>query len=102
MHCKMLLVDEYLSTIGSANMDIRSFSLNFESNALIFDDDVNQKLYNQFLEDVKNSEELTLEKYESRNKLVKIKESFLDYFLLYFKNNIFYDIIFYAKTWLII
>lgn len=76
MHCKMLLVDEYLSTIGSANMDIRSFSLNFESNALIFDDDVNQKLYNQFLEDVKNSEELTLEKYESRNKLVKIKESF--------------------------
>ncbi|MDO5717988.1 MAG: cardiolipin synthase [Tissierellia bacterium] len=76
LHCKAVIIDDYISTVGSANMDIRSFNLNFEVNAVVYDEMVNSSLKNQFKEDIKFSEEMTLEDYDSRGKIVKIKESF--------------------------
>lgn len=76
LHAKMIVVDDYVSTIGSTNMDIRSFSLNFEANAILYDQSINEKLINQFMVDVFYADELRYEEYLQRSQWVKIKESF--------------------------
>ena len=58
LHAKTLIVDDYLSVVGSANLDIRSFRLNFELNALILDTDIAKKLTNKFFQDVKKSQQI--------------------------------------------
>ncbi|NLK98707.1 cardiolipin synthase [Defluviitalea saccharophila] len=75
MHSKMILVDDLVSTVGTANFDIRSFKLNFEVNAFIYDEEVNSKLCDQFLRDLEESEEITAEIYKQRGFLIKFKES---------------------------
>ncbi|MCB9728620.1 MAG: cardiolipin synthase [Deltaproteobacteria bacterium] len=52
VHAKTLVVDEWVATVGSANMDIRSFRLNFELNAFVFGTRVSRELASQFLEDL--------------------------------------------------
>ena len=54
MHSKMIIVDDDIVSVGSANMDRRSFSLNFEMNAVIYDEGYNEeciKMVNKELED---------------------------------------------------
>lgn len=75
LHSKSIVVDEKISSVGTANFDIRSFKLNFEVNAFIYDVGVSQKLHQAFETDLEFCEELTLEKYLSRSKLIKFKES---------------------------
>lgn len=75
LHSKMIVVDGFLGTIGTANLDIRSFELNFEVNAFIFDSDTGKQLEEQFIEDLSNSTELTLEDYNNRNTSIRIKEA---------------------------
>lgn len=75
-HSKNIIVDDYLSTIGSTNLDIRSFALNFEANAFIYDKEINASLKEQFKEDLLLSTELTIDMYKNRGKITKIKESF--------------------------
>ena len=50
-------------------MDVRSQELNFEVNTLVYDQEVNSKLYNLFLEDLQNSEEVTLDQWNKRSKM---------------------------------
>lgn len=76
MHNKNIMVDDYVTALGSANMDIRSFSLNFEANVIIYDENVNRQMNKQFNIDKRASERLTLEMYQHRSKLTKIKEAF--------------------------
>jgi cardiolipin synthase len=61
VHAKTLVVDEWVGTIGSANMDIRSFKLNFEVNAMVYGAEFARELAGQFLEDLKFSREITAE-----------------------------------------
>lgn len=75
LHSKSIVVDEKIASAGTANFDIRSFKLNFEVNAFIYDTAVSQKLHHAFVKDLECSEELTLEKYLSRTSLIKFKES---------------------------
>ncbi|WP_332646357.1 cardiolipin synthase [Lysinibacillus sp. 54212] len=75
IHAKMLVVDDEISTVGTANIDVRSFSLNFEVNAFIYDRDISHNLAEIFEKDIFDCSELTLEKYENRSTLVKFKES---------------------------
>lgn len=75
LHAKTIVVDEKISSVGSANFDIRSFKLNFEVNAFIYDVSASQKLYKAFLKDLDYCEELTLEKYKKRSNIIKFKES---------------------------
>ena len=56
-------------------MDLRSFMLNFEINAFIYDDKIIDIMTKDFLEDMKNSEELELDDFNSRSTVKKIKES---------------------------
>jgi cardiolipin synthase len=75
LHSKVMIMDEFVSSVGTANLDIRSFKLNFEINAFIYDKDVNSKLTQRFLGDLENCREITLESYRQRSRLIKMKES---------------------------
>lgn len=75
LHAKMICVDGKVASIGSANFDIRSFRLNFEVNAFIYDSATVINLEEIFDNDIKYSEALTLEKYKNRPLYIKLKES---------------------------
>jgi len=74
-HAKQIVVDDEVSTVGTANIDMRSFKLNFEVNAFIYDSDKSHELAELFEQDLLLSTELTLEKYNDRSTMIKIKES---------------------------
>ena len=56
MHSKVVIGDEYVTSIGSANMDRRSFRLNFEINTFVYDKEFNEINRELVEEDIKNSE----------------------------------------------
>lgn len=68
IHAKTMVVDDSLSIVGTANMDLRSFELNFEINALIYSERVNAEMTETFYEDLEHSQLLHLEDWTKRNK----------------------------------
>ena len=70
-----MFVDGIAATIGTANMDIRSFGLNFEVNSFIFDEDTTKFLENDFLNDLNQCDEITYDWYQKRGKLFKFREA---------------------------
>jgi cardiolipin synthase len=77
IHAKTIVVDSAVISIGTANLDIRSFKLNFEVNAFIFDDRIAKQGEIQFMKDVIDSEEVTKEIYDNRSINIRIKESLI-------------------------
>ena len=75
IHSKVIIIDDKITSTGSANMDLRSFMLNFEINAFIYDKDIIDIMTKDFLEDMKNSEELKIEDFNNRSMIRKVKES---------------------------
>ena len=75
LHSKQIVVDDEVSTVGTANIDVRSFKLNFEINAFIYDREKSHELAELFEQDMQLSTELTYEMYENRTRWIKIKES---------------------------
>lgn len=75
LHAKNICVDGEVASVGSANFDMRSFYLNFEVNAFIYDECEVCKLEDIFEKDMDHSEELTWEKYCNRSLIIKFKES---------------------------
>lgn len=75
LHSKVIIVDNFISSVGTANFDIRSFSLNFEINAFIYDYGVNHNLSQQFEKDIEECEDYTIEKYYNRSIGEKAMES---------------------------
>ncbi|MFD1927901.1 cardiolipin synthase [Sporosarcina siberiensis] len=74
LHAKTIVVDEEVASVGTMNIDSRSFHLNFEVNAIIYDEKVAKQLQELFLKDIELSSELTPERYEERSLLIKFKE----------------------------
>ncbi len=66
IHSKTFVSDDYLSEIGSANMDFRSFNLDYELNAYIYDTSAAKVNKAIFLKDMEASREVTLEQWNSR------------------------------------
>ncbi|CRK80408.1 cardiolipin synthase [Neobacillus massiliamazoniensis] len=75
MHAKTMVVDQEVATVGTANIDTRSFRLNFEVNAIVYDQKVAKQLYDLFIQDGKVSLELTMERYCKRSIPIKCKEA---------------------------
>lgn len=75
IHSKAVFIDGIVSSIGTANMDIRSFAVNFEINAFIFDKDETQKLEQDFIDDLEYCFEITKQWYYNRPKRFRLKES---------------------------
>ncbi len=74
LHAKGVMADGLVSCYGTANMDIRSFELNFEVNATIFDQETTKRLEAAFLQDLNNCREITKERYEQRTMWIRFKE----------------------------
>lgn len=74
-HGKIMMVDGVFSSIGTANMDGRSFNKNFEVNALIYDPKIADEMRESFLQDIADSEEIRLQEFLVRPRKQKIKES---------------------------
>ncbi len=75
IHSKVMTIDGKIATVGTANMDIRSYELNYEINAVIYDNNKTNELDKQFLEDLKRSKEIFVEDFESVPKLNKVLEA---------------------------
>ena len=74
IHSKMLVVDGVWSVVGSANMDIRSKELNQEGVIGILDDGFGRQLRETFLEDLRESKEITCEAWKRRGLLARCNE----------------------------
>ena len=74
VHAKTLVVDKKLAMIGTANMDVRSFDLNFEVNAIVYDDELATSLAKAFDEDTKDAILLDKEVWSNRSITKKFLE----------------------------
>lgn len=75
MHAKMLVIDDKIASVGTANIDVRSFRLNFEVNAFLYDVALARKLVAAFEEDVDHSTQMTKKLYDKRSLGIRFKES---------------------------
>jgi cardiolipin synthase len=74
-HAKLLMVDGIFSTVGSANIDYRSFELNFEVNALIYNAEFTQRLERTFFDDLSQSRLISPDEWKKRSNKQKLNES---------------------------
>lgn len=74
IHSKVLLIDDLLASVGTANMDMRSFYSNFELNAVLFDRETLHRIESDFVQDLKDSREVELEVFDKRSRWQKGKE----------------------------
>ncbi|APH05911.1 cardiolipin synthase [Bacillus weihaiensis] len=75
LHSKIIIVDYELASIGTANMDMRSFHLNFEVNAFLYRTGSTQKLVTEYMNDIENSNEIIYEEFAKRSFAKKVYES---------------------------
>ena len=80
LHSKLMVSDDTYSTIGSTNMDFRSFEHNFEVNALMYDSNSASMMKEMFLSDQKDAERLQLKAWRMRPWYQKVIESFIRLF----------------------
>ena len=67
VHAKTLVSDGELAIVGTANMDHRSFELNFEVNAMIYDKAIAQELRSVFYQDIRDAKKIDPEKWKARS-----------------------------------
>lgn len=75
LHAKTLSVDDEVCSIGSANLDIRSFSINYELNAVIYDKHLTQELAAAFERDLEGCRAFDLREYQQRSSLLRFRDS---------------------------
>lgn len=76
LHAKALLVDDSLALVGTANLDVRSLRLNYETNLAVYDADFSAALRQAILAEQQRSEELTLEAWLRRPLRQRLLENF--------------------------
>lgn len=75
LHSKTIVFDDELSVVGSANMDIRSFKLNFELNCFVNQAALAQQLAKLFEKDLRDSNPIKLADLENRSMPAKLLEA---------------------------
>lgn len=73
LHCKVMIIDEKVATIGSTNFDIRSFDINHEVSAILYSGQAIQKLADDFKKDRTNAKQITALELAQRSTWKKIK-----------------------------
>ena len=76
MHAKTMVIDGIWATIGSSNLDNRSFALNQEINLTLYDVALARRLEEIFREDLKYSKKITYEEWSSRSIFERLFELF--------------------------
>ncbi|NER09097.1 cardiolipin synthase [Muriicola jejuensis] len=74
LHSKIIVSDDEVATVGTANIDVRSFEHNYEVNALIYDKTVAKKLKKNFIMDCAESQEVQRDDILDRPEFQKLKE----------------------------
>jgi cardiolipin synthase len=67
IHAKTMTVDDKISLVGSFNTDIRSFYINYEASALVYDKELTRELNVQFEKDLINSTRLDYHSWKKRS-----------------------------------
>ncbi|WP_066217621.1 cardiolipin synthase [Formosa haliotis] len=67
VHAKTLTIDDEIAIVGSANLDLRSFDLNFEVNAIVYDRGINKALKEAYYNDLKDADKIELERWKQRS-----------------------------------
>lgn len=80
LHSKIMISDDTIASVGTANIDIRSFEQNYEVNAVVYNDEFTKELRFDFLRDSDKSHLLTLEEHQKRPWLDRLKEGFAKIF----------------------
>ncbi|WP_297520979.1 cardiolipin synthase [uncultured Clostridium sp.] len=75
IHAKTIVSDSSISSVGTANMDIRSFTLNFETNAILYGEKIALELERQFKDDLNHCEKLDLKSFKKRSIITKFFEA---------------------------
>lgn len=78
LHAKVMLIDCCWATVGSANLDLRSFHRNYEVNVVIDHAEFGKQLTEMFSDDLQQSREITLIQLESRSWLERLLERICD------------------------
>lgn len=74
VHAKTLVADQCLAIVGTANLDYRSFDLNFEVNAVVYDQEIAKELAFNFEKDMKDSEQIEINYWLNRPKHIQLVE----------------------------
>jgi len=74
-HPKTISIDSEVCSVGTANMDIRSFSINYEANAIIYESRIAEELEEDFQRDLQQCTEFKLEEYQKRHILLRFRDS---------------------------
>jgi cardiolipin synthase len=74
-HVRTISVDSALCSIGSANMDIRSFTINYELNLVIYDEKTTKELEQDFANDLIHCQEFKLKAYKRGNLFGRVRDS---------------------------
>jgi cardiolipin synthase len=74
IHAKAMVVDDEVLCCGTANMDIRSFALNFEVNATVYNAAKAEEMVAAFREDLRYCHLITKDKYLRRSLSIRFKE----------------------------
>ena len=82
LHAKTAVIDGIWSTVGSSNLDRRSFRKNLEMNAVILDQIFGEKMEQVFFDDIHNSNEITLDHFKKRS----FVEFFIEWLCYRFRN----------------
>ena len=77
LHSKALIIDDNLLSIGTCNMDNRSFALNFENTVLIYSKKLNKQHQEIFEEDVKHSVEVGANYFQKKSFLTKMLQAIM-------------------------
>lgn len=80
VHAKTMVCDDQLSVIGTANLDHRSFDLNFEVNAMLFDEKIATDLKAAFQEDLTAARQLSYEAWKERSVITQFLEKLIRLF----------------------
>ena len=73
MHTKAIVSDNAIASVGTCNFDIRSFRLNFEVNAFIYNSNAAVELCRQFERDMENSTEILAEDVKKRSYFTRFR-----------------------------
>ena len=80
LHSKLLISDDYISSVGSANMDFRSFEHNFEANIFVYQEEFALRLKKIFMHDALHCEQLVPSVWLKRSVKERLTESFMRLF----------------------
>jgi cardiolipin synthase len=75
LHAKTISIDSEICSIGSANIDIRSFSINYEINAVLYSKRLAKELEQDFKRDLVHCTEFDATEYQNRNAAVRFRDS---------------------------